>query len=115
MNLKDLDLEPFESWVEEWQNYSKQYPSKSRKDRLRDGTLFYHSKEWRELRADVLAHYGRRCMKCSSTTRTLQVDHIQPRYYRPDLALVFENLQVLCILCNKEKGIQDTDYRKNKI
>ena len=34
----------------------------------------------------------------------MNVDHIRPRKTHPELALAFENLQVLCGLCNKGKG-----------
>lgn len=74
--------------------------------------LFYQGKDWKMLREEVLLHYGKKCMKCKSRTKIIQVDHIKPRYYRPDLALCFDNLQVLCKDCNDNKGIREVDYRK---
>lgn len=44
--------------------------------------------------------------------RKINVDHIKPRKYFPELALVEDNLQVLCGTCNKRKGNRhQTDYR----
>ncbi len=76
---------------------------------------FLLSPEWRALRARVISHYGRRCMCCGITPenkRYVNVDHIKPRRLYPELALVFDNLQVLCSECNKAKGNRHaTDYR----
>lgn len=73
---------------------------------------FYSSEEWRILKAQVYATYDRRCMKCSAINVDMHVDHIKPRSKFPDLALVFDNLQVLCSKCNVEKSNTDyTDYR----
>lgn len=75
---------------------------------------FLWTAEWRALRQTVLAHYGSTCMRCggSPPPQHVHVDHIKPRRHFPDLALVFENLQVLCAVCNKNKGNKHyTDYR----
>lgn len=76
---------------------------------------FLRSKEWKELRRKVINTYGRRCMKCLTTPKNpkmTHVDHIKPRKTHPELALDFDNLQVLCCRCNKEKGNKhSTDYR----
>ena len=37
----------------------------------------------------------------------LEVDHIKPRSTHPELALDFDNLQVLCHDCNQGKGNRD--------
>jgi len=43
----------------------------------------------------------------------LNVDHIRPRRYYPELALELGNLQVLCAACNQGKGNKDaTDWRR---
>lgn len=63
----------------------------------------------------VLEKYGRRCMKCgyaSNKPGHISVDHIKPRMFFPELALDFENLQVLCGHCNRKKGnLNCKDYR----
>ena len=79
------------------------------------GSSFLESKEWKSLRREVVKVYGRRCMKCGTTPknpRHTHVDHIKNRREFPDLALDFNNLQVLCCRCNKHKGNKhSTDYR----
>lgn len=77
---------------------------------------FLDSYEWRALRMKVLAHYGSVCMCCgaspSNSGEVMNVDHIKPRRLRPDLALDFDNLQVLCGSCNHGKSNWDqTDWR----
>jgi 5-methylcytosine-specific restriction endonuclease McrA len=84
--------------------------------RLRTASVsFLDSKEWKQLRRSVVAHYGRQCMKCKTTPkdpRKTHVDHIKCRKQHPELALDFDNLQVLCCRCNKAKGNKHaTDYR----
>lgn len=74
---------------------------------------------WLELKKRVYAVYGYRCMKCGTLPKNKQhsnVDHIKPRKYHPELALEFDNMQVLCGRCNKEKGNRHSvDYRERGI
>lgn len=73
---------------------------------------FYWSDEWRALRYRVLKEYGRTCMCCGAEGNPPHVDHIKPRSRYPELALSFDNLQVLCVDCNMGKGAWDeTDWR----
>lgn len=68
---------------------------------------FLRSKEWKELRAKALELYGLVCVKCgrdNSKKYPINVDHIKPRKFFPDLALDITNLQPLCGPCNKRKG-----------
>ena len=75
---------------------------------------FYDSKEWRSLRYQVLKEQGRICALCKSRDGRMHVDHIKPRSLYPELALVFENLQVLCEACNLGKSNRDeTDWRRS--
>lgn len=75
-------------------------------------TKFYSSKAWLDLRYRVLKHYGAKCMCCAAATGQMQVDHIKPRSRYPELALSFDNMQVLCASCNMGKLAWDeTDYR----
>ena len=75
---------------------------------------FYTSRAWRELRLEALRNM-RNCQACGRGPQhgiILHVDHIQPRYKAPHLALVLNNLQVLCEDCNIGKGAwDDTDFR----
>ena len=76
---------------------------------------FLLSYEWRKLRYQALKKYGGKCQCCGRSPAdgaVLNVDHIQPRKKRPDLALNIDNLQVLCGECNHGKGNWDeTDWR----
>lgn len=73
------------------------------------------SNAWKSLKKKVHEKYGYQCMKCGRipcNKKHSNVDHIKPRKYYPELALNFDNLQVLCGRCNKEKGnMHCTDYR----
>jgi len=83
-------------------------------DYANDGK-FYETREWRELRYLALRNTDARCECCGATAKDgvkIHVDHIQPRYKRPDLSLSLDNLQVLCEDCNFGKGAWDTtDWR----
>lgn len=51
----------------------------------------------------------------SAIQKSTKLDHIKPRRLFPELALVVENLQVLCGDCNEGKGNWDmTDARGQK-
>lgn len=79
--------------------------------------LFLESFDWRDLRFNILKTYGSKCMCCGATPNhgaVMNVDHIKPRKYYPDLALDKNNLQVLCNPCNHGKGNKDdasNDFR----
>ena len=76
---------------------------------------FLASYEWRRVRMIVLKRDNARCACCGATPadgRVMNVDHIKPRKYHPQLALDLNNLQVLCDECNHGKGNWDqTDWR----
>jgi 5-methylcytosine-specific restriction endonuclease McrA len=74
---------------------------------------FIDTPEWKALRLECLAILGDECCKCGSLERP-QVDHVQSRYYSPDLSMRLWNLQVLCKECNFEKGTQSIDYRTRR-
>lgn len=77
-----------------------------------EGEEFLRCAEWKRLRYRALLKYGRRCCCCGRQDGQLHVDHIKPRFRYPELALSFENLQVLCEDCNLGKGAWDeTDWR----
>ena len=80
---------------------------------------FLESYAWRKLRLQVIEAYGRKCMCCGNTPENgaiIHVDHIKPRKKYPELALEFDNLQVLCHECNHGKGNwNETDFRKNPV
>ncbi len=75
---------------------------------------FLKSNEWKRLRFRVIHTYGRTCMACghSAPSVVIHVDHIKPRSKFPELALDFDNLQILCALCNEGKGTDfESDFR----
>ena len=79
---------------------------------LQERALFYGSPEWRGLRQRVIYEEGRCCASCGVTiaeSGDITVDHIRPRSKYPDLALVRDNLQVLCRQCNSQKGAADPE------
>lgn len=68
---------------------------------------FYKTQEWQRLRYRALEYYGGRCSACGRTAKSgvgIHVDHIKPKFRFPELALNFENLQILCSDCNLGKG-----------
>lgn len=79
------------------------------------GDRFYSSTEWRQVRYLALKLSEGCCMCCgtrASRGSPLHVDHIVPRWRRPDLSLSLANLQILCEDCNIGKGAWDeTDWR----
>jgi len=77
---------------------------------------FYMSKEWRILRVKVLEKFECKCMMCGRSPKehgiVIHVDHIKPRSNYPELALSFNNLQLLCEDCNLGKlNRYETDWR----
>lgn len=79
---------------------------------------FLFSYAWRVLRLKIIKKYGAVCQCCGaspSTGAVINVDHIKPRKFYPELALDENNLQVLCHDCNHGKGNWDsTDWRPSK-
>jgi len=74
---------------------------------------FLKSYEWRKIRMLAIKKYGRAC-QCCGATGVINVDHIKPRRFFPELALDLNNLQILCDECNHGKGNWDmTDWRPN--
>jgi len=64
---------------------------------------FYQSKEWKALRSRVLENHENVCVVCGSI-HSLRVDHIKPIRHFWEMRMLYENLQILCDECNKEKG-----------
>lgn len=91
----------------------KPKPRKPKPIKIKD---FYDTDEWQLLRRKALRVYGCSCMKCKITNTEMHVDHIKPRSKYPELELDFNNLQVLCRRCNKEKAdLNEIDYRPKRL
>jgi 5-methylcytosine-specific restriction endonuclease McrA len=76
---------------------------------------FLLSDAWRALRIQAIEKYGFICLCCgkeNSRQHPINIDHIKPRKFYPELALNIENLQPLCGTCNKRKGNKTISYRK---
>jgi 5-methylcytosine-specific restriction endonuclease McrA len=68
---------------------------------------FLNSKEWRDLRKLAIQKFGSTCVFCGALqtkTKPVNIDHIKPRKFFPELVLDINNLQPLCSPCNKRKG-----------
>jgi hypothetical protein len=76
---------------------------------------FLDTYEWKKLRMEAIKLHGNTCQCCGAgpaTGAVINVDHIKPRRYFPELALDLTNLQILCGDCNHGKGNWDsTDWR----
>lgn len=76
---------------------------------------FLQTPEWRRVRYDALRANDGRCELCGRSKHQLppgeylNVDHIQSRKARPDLALERTNLAVLCSADNAGKGNRYAD------
>lgn len=69
---------------------------------------------WERLRTEVFKRYGRRCMRCGSTSGEMHVDHVKPWRDFPELRYNADNLQILYHACHEWKGRTDsenTDFR----
>lgn len=76
------------------------------------GKEFYSSRQWRELRYEILRAHNGQCMLCGTYQGSMHVDHIKPRSKYPHLALDPNNLQVLCAECNLGKSnVYEDDFR----
>lgn len=65
---------------------------------------------WRKLKAWVLNRDGHLCQECKANGQlvpTNLVDHIVPIAVAPELRLVAENCQALCVKCNTRKYHED--------
>lgn len=60
----------------------------------------------------VLARDGYRCLCCGcDSRRRLEIDHVAPSYFGGTNHM--DNLQVLCGVCNRHKGISELNFRQH--
>lgn len=78
----------------------------------------YYSKAFRNIRLKVFLRDGEYCVRCGRGPQDdsyLTIDHIKPVSLYPKLSLEMDNMQVLCMECNKEKSNKNcNDYRCKK-
>lgn len=82
------------------------------KDYFRFSREVLQDKRWPPLRLAAKRRDGFKCVQCGARGR-LEVDHIQPVRYAPELAFVLENLQTLCVSCHSKKTIQEIGLRNS--
>jgi 5-methylcytosine-specific restriction endonuclease McrA len=71
----------------------------------------YTQNQFKKMRVRLINEYGEKCMKCNSTSQ-IEVDHIIPYSWNPDLSMDYGNLQLLCKSCNIKKGNRNAnDFR----
>jgi len=69
------------------------------------------------IRYEALKRAGGCCECCGAPgtlENPLEVDHIKPRSQYPKLMWNLDNVQILCLLCNRGKGVDETDWRTIK-
>ncbi|MBM0868858.1 HNH endonuclease [Staphylococcus auricularis] len=74
---------------------------------------FYKSKQWRDVREQVLKRDNYECQACKrqgkvttidkSKHKSLDVDHILELESHPELAYDMDNLETLCVSCHNKK------------
>lgn len=94
---------------------TKKNRKQRRKERL-EKMGFYGTREWLQIRVDVLEKYECKCMMCGRSPKkhgiVIHVDHIKPISKYPHLKLHLDNLQILCDECNLGKSNRyKTDWR----
>lgn len=77
---------------------------------------WHQDARWKALRLAAKRRDGWRCVRCGGR-EGLEVDHIQPREKRPDLAWSLDNLQTLDRKCHltktaEERGVNVDPKRK---
>jgi 5-methylcytosine-specific restriction protein A len=95
-------------------NISQQFYNMYVRDKER--TAFYKTKQWESVRVVALRRDHSQCVPCDKqgiTTLANIVDHIIPYEVAPDLGLVLDNLQTICLSCHNKKTAEDK--RKYKL
>jgi 5-methylcytosine-specific restriction endonuclease McrA len=67
---------------------------------------FYGTPAWKALRTKACRLAGWRCQWCGANLRgrgLARVDHVRTRASAPALALVLQNLRVLCATCDNRR------------
>lgn len=80
---------------------------------------FYHTREWRRKRLDILARDNYECQHCKDkgkvTTTNLEVHHVKHLDKHPLLGLDDDNLVTVCTSChNKEHPEKLEKFKKSK-
>lgn len=97
-----------ETYCEEHKNHNyKQYERiRTSTEKGREYKRFYDTKEWKELRYQVLLEAGFICEMCNRNEATIG-DHKIPTKVRWDLRLDRDNVQGVCPECHNKKTAED--------
>lgn len=95
---------------------------------IKESKPFYHSDEWKKVRAAALMRDAGMCCDCMDKfragygrkpRRATMVHHLQSIEKRPDLALDLGNLRSLCDACHNkrhpEKGRRQAEPRRTRM
>lgn len=66
---------------------------------------FYHTREWRKMRAEILERDHGQCQRCRAMGRyrkAVTVHHVKHLKDAPELALTEDNLMSLCQECHED-------------
>lgn len=96
--------------------------------RYKESNPFYHSDEWKKVRAAALERDAGMCCDCMDKfragygrkpRRATMVHHLQSIEERPDLALDLANLRSLCDACHNkkhpEKGRRQAEPKRTRM
>lgn len=83
------------------QQQNKHYDATQRD---KEASAFYHSRQWRQVRAYVYSRDGAQCQSCGNILDNRKVaDHLHPLKYAPAEKLDTSNLWTLCYKCHSRK------------
>ena len=76
--------------------------------------VFYSSKRWRKVRAEVLKEQNNECQRCKSLgkySQAVTVHHVKHLKDRPELALTKSNLMSVCKECHNILHPEKTKFK----
>ena len=90
----------------------KEYNKKYRSNVYKEAKKFLSTKEWTNLREQIIERDGYVCQRCLIkyniiTTSNLQGHHIKSRSHYPELQLEPDNIICICKTCNIQLGTSD--------
>ena len=113
--LRESDVEDKADQEQVIRDWYKRYGNQPASDRIVDKATmrFYKSKQWRDVREQVLKRDNYECQACKrqgkvttidkSKHKSLDVDHILELESHPELAYDMDNLETLCVSCHNKK------------
>ena len=96
--LSKRDRKELKAFLKKNKKKKRKYKKKTYQDRKKEYASYIHSKEWKELRLEILFRDGNRCRYCGSNEK-LEVHHLHYRNFKREK---HEDLITVCALCHKE-------------